>query len=439
MEDELLSFVQEAIVAAKKAGADDVFARTARSREVEFTGRDGELEKVQENTSRSLTVQLYVDGRYSSHTTTSLRPARIESFLTEAVALTRALEPDPHRALPDPALYGGDAGQDLQITDPAVDALSNQQRNEWLGILNEGGHRDERVISAQGYISSTRSDGAAASSNGFVGRVESNSVWLGCSVTVRGDGDARPEGGLWIGGRRMDQLQTPESVAAEALRRATTRLGSVKGPTRKTTMVVDPTVAGSLIGRLLGPADARSISQGRSFYEGKVGQRLFPDALTIVDDPLLPGGLGSRPYDPEGITSRRLPIIENGVLQNLFVDTYYGRKTGMAPTTGGPSNLLVKPGVDKGLAELCAEVGEGVYVTSWLGGNADGTTGDFSLGLRGHLIEGGEIGQAVGEMNVTGNLVDLFAQLAMVGNDPWPYRSTQVPTLVFADVQFSGA
>ena len=101
--------------------------------------------------------------------------------------------------------------------------------------------------------------------------------------------------------------------------------------------------------------------------------------------------------------------------------------------------LIVQPGADKGLAELCAEVGEGVYVTSWLGGNADGTTGDFSFGLRGHLVENGELGAPVGEMNVTGNLLDLFASLAMVGNDPWPYRSTQVPTLVFEGVDFSGA
>jgi PmbA protein len=98
----------------------------------------------------------------------------------------------------------------------------------------------------------------------------------------------------------------------------------------------------------------------------------------------------------------------------------------------------VRPG-DQSLAELLSAVGEGVYVTSWLGGNADGTTGDFSLGLRGHMIENGEVGRPVGEMNVTGNLRDLFSRLELVGNDPYPYSSTLSPSLVFSDVDFSGA
>ncbi|MDH3440038.1 MAG: metallopeptidase TldD-related protein, partial [Gammaproteobacteria bacterium] len=132
-----------------------------------------------------------------------------------------------------------------------------------------------------------------------------------------------------------------------------------------------------------------------------------------------------------------LPIVEQGVVKNLYVDTYYGRKAGMAPTTGSASNRRIEPG-DQPLEALLSDAGEGVYVTSWLGGNADGTTGDFSLGLRGHMIENGQIGRPVGEMNVTGNLRDLFARLEAVGNDPYPYSSTLAPSLVFADVDFSG-
>ena len=110
----------------------------------------------------------------------------------------------------------------------------------------------------------------------------------------------------------------------------------------------------------------------------------------------------------------------------------------MTPTTGTPSNRVVATG-DRSLDELIGDVGNGVYVTSWLGGNADGTTGDFSLGLRGHMIENGKIGRPVGEMNVTGNLKDLFARLEVVGNDPYPYSSTLSPSLVFSNVDFSGA
>ena len=110
----------------------------------------------------------------------------------------------------------------------------------------------------------------------------------------------------------------------------------------------------------------------------------------------------------------------------------------MKPTTGSASNRIIGLG-EHSLEGLLGEVGNGVYVTSWLGGNADNTTGDFSLGLRGHMIENGKIGRPVGEMNVTGNLRDLFGRLELVGNDVYPYSSTLAPSLVFADVDFSGA
>jgi PmbA protein len=203
-------------------------------------------------------------------------------------------------------------------------------------------------------------------------------------------------------------------------------------------MVVDSRVAGSLIGRLLSPANARSVQQGQSYWAGLIGEKAFSSALTIVDDPLIKRGFSSRHFDREGISAKAIPIVEAGVIKNLYVDTYYGRKAGMKPTTGSASNRRIGTG-NKTLSELLIDVGDGVYVTSWLGGNADRTTGDFSLGLRGHMIENGQIGRPIGEMNVTGNLRDLFSRLEMVGNDVYPYSSTLSPSLVFSDVDFSGA
>ncbi|MCO4772259.1 MAG: TldD/PmbA family protein [Deltaproteobacteria bacterium] len=438
-DDMMLQLARAAVAKATDAGAQGAWASANGSREVEFTGRDGELEKVQESTSRKLNLSLYVDGRYSTHSTTSLREDRFDSFISEAVALTRALEPDENRELPDPALFDGRSEDDLELTDAKVDSLSKNERRTWLDVLDEAARTDARVISATGYVGGTMSEGASASSNGFSGSWNGTQLWVGAEVTVADGEDKKPEGGYWVGVRHLDDLPDLEGVSREALRRATSRIGSAKGPSQKTAMIVDPTAGGRLLGRLLGAANARSIYQGRSFWKDTLGQKLLPELLTITDEPLQKRGLGSRYYDGEGIAAKKRTIINAGVVETLFVDTYYGRKAGMEVTTGGRSNLIVQPGVDKGLEELCAEVGEGVYVTSWLGGNADGTTGDFSFGLRGHEVKGGVIGAPIGEMNVTGNLLELFASLVMVGNDPWPYRSTQVPTLVFEGVDFSGA
>ncbi len=438
MAEALLDQAAQAVELAKAAGAADAWASTYRRREVEFTGRDGELEKVQENTARAVSVELYVDGRYSTHSTTSLRAGRLESFITEAVALTRALEPDEHRQLPDPALYEGRAEVDLEIVDGSVGSISREQRRVWLEELDTGARDDERVVSATGYVSDGHGEGASASSNGFSGTWKNTAIWAGASTTVRDEGDKRPAGGYWVGTRHVKGQPGMRSIGAEALRRALRQLGAAKGPTRQTTMIVDPQQGGRLIRSLVGPASARSIHQGRSFWAGKVGETLFSELLTITDEPLLPRGLASRLFDGEGIASKPMQLVEAGTIRNLYVDTYYGRKTGMAPTTGQRSNVVVASGGDKGLTELLADAGEGIYVTDWLGGNSDGTTGDYSLGVQGHEVVDGQLGPFIGEMNITGNLADLFASLVAVGDDPWPHRSTLTPTMVFEGVQFSG-
>lgn len=435
---ELLQSATAAVEMARKAGAQDAWASLSRDRSVSYTYRDGKIEKVEESTSRGLGISLYVDGRYSSHSTTDLRPERLQSFITEAVALTRALQPDPHRKIPDPSLFKDRPTTDLERNDPAVARITREQREAWCAEMDARAHADKRVISAESGLFSGESQGASASSNGFSGTWDGGYVGYNCSATVREGEDKRPEGSASAVGRWLAGLPEPGKIADKALGRAIERLGSKKGPTLRATMVVDPEAAVSLISRALGPGSAAAIQQGRSFWTGKLGQPLFGDKLTITDDPLIPRGLGSRHFDGEGISAKRMPLIERGVVKNIYIDTYYGRKLGMAPTTGSASNRVVALG-DKNLAELLTQAGSGIYVTSWLGGNSDSTTGDFSLGLRGHLIENGKIGAPIGEMNVTGNLPALYRSLVAVGNDPYPYSSLRAPTLVFQDVQFSGA
>jgi PmbA protein len=130
-------------------------------------------------------------------------------------------------------------------------------------------------------------------------------------------------------------------------------------------------------------------------------------------------------------------VFERGVLRSYYVDTYYGRKLGVPPTTSRSSNLAWSLG-ERSPAQLLADLGEGVLVTGFLGGNSNGTTGDFSLGVRGFRIRGGRLAEPVGEMNVSGNHAELWNRLVAVGNDPYPYSSMRTPTLVFEGVQFAG-
>ncbi|MGB1012568.1 MAG: TldD/PmbA family protein [Nannocystaceae bacterium] len=438
MPNNLLVSAQDAVAKACKAGADDAWVNVSRERSVSFSYRDGNMEKVEESTSRGLSLRVYVDGRYSAHGTTDLRPDHLHAFIREAVELTRALQPDPHRTITDPALFADRADIDLELLDPDLAALNRDRREQWCREMDARAHDDARVISAECSVFSGESKGVSASSNGFVGTSAGGYVGYSTSVTVREDGDKRPEGMDYAVGRFLGTLPHPTEIAGGALRKALSRIGSAKAPTQRTNMVVDPQAAVSLLARTMGPASAAAIQQKRSFWAGQQGKRLFGARLTVRDNPLIARGLASRLFDGEGISAKPRTIIEEGVVRNFYVDTYYGRKAGMTPTTGSPSNRIVTCGA-KPLAELIKDVGNGIYVTSWLGGNSDPTTGDFSLGLRGHLIVGGEIATPVGEMNVTGNLANLWERLMVVGNDPYPYSSVQAPTLVFGDVQFSGS
>ena len=437
MASSLLDSAKEAIDLAKKLGANDVWANASRSNGVSFEMRNGVLERVEDSTSRGLSIRLWVDGRYSVHNTNDLRPAILENFIKEAVAITRSLQKDPFRVIPEPLLFQGRSTIQLDLVDSSIASVSREERIELLKKMNDRIQGQDKVLSATASVSTSQDQSAAASSNGFSGSFESTSMWIGAGVVLDEEGGKRPEEGYFGGGRHRSDLPNPEFAAEMTLKLARNRLGSSKGPTRKTTMVVHPRAAGSIVGRLLSSLDGGALQQQRSFWADKVGKESVSPLLTIIDDPLVVRGLASRPFDGEGISSKPLPIIEAGVLKNFYIDTYYGKKLGMAPTTGSPSNRILALGT-KNMDELIRDIDQGILVTSWLGGNSDGATGDFSLGVRGHLIEDGAIGAPVSEMNVTGNLLSLFGDLRALGNDPWRYSPSKVPTLVFENVSFSG-
>lgn len=438
MPDSLLERAKHTVAICKQAGADEVFAAVSRSRSVNFNWRDGKLEKTKDNTSRGLVVRLYVNDRYSSHSTTDLDPTRLSSFLTEAIALTRALEPDSFRKITPSELYTGRPQMQLELADPQIQSLDREQRLSWCQAMDSAANNHPKIISTMAEIADGQSRSAGASSNGFSGESSSSFCWLGTQITLRDQGNRRAEGSFYAGSRYLADLPHAQNVAAHALERTALRLGAEKGPTRRSLMVVDPPAATSLIASLLGAANAHSIHRGRSFWTELRGKKSFSRKLTILDNPLRIRGLASRYYDVEGIAAKPFVLIENGTVQNIYADTYYGRKINTQPTTGSPSNREIQLGT-RGLDSIIADAGRGVYVTSWLGGNANTTTGDFSLGLRGHVIENGTIGRPVGEMNVTGNLQTLFQDIAEIGNDPWPFSPIRSPTLVFEAVQFSGA
>ena len=437
---DLLDITRRAAALALRKGAREAAAGAYRSRHVEVAWRDGRVEKVTEATTRGLGLDLYVDGRYASVSTSDLRPEALDRFVEDAVALARTLAPDPHRLLPDPELYRDRPRLELELEDPSHGALEAAERRRVAEALEAAARAVPgagKILSVSTSASDSLSESALVQTNGFEGTKRGTDFWISAEVAVRDPDGRRPEEYAASGGRFRAGLEAPEAVGRRAAERALARVGSVKGPSAVMTMAVDNRASGRLVAALLGPLAAAAIQQKRSFMEGKLGQPIGSPLLDVADDPLVRRGLGSRLYDSEGISARRFPVFERGVLRSWFVDTYYGRKLGVPPTTARSSNLEWALG-SRDRDGLLLDLGEGILVTGFLGGNSNGTTGDFSLGVRGFRVRGGRVAEPVGEMNVSGNHLTLWRNLVAVGNDPYPYSAMRTPTLVFEGVQLAG-
>jgi PmbA protein len=436
----LLEVAKNAVALAKTAGAGEVAVNAYRVREVGVEWRDGKLEKISEATTRGLGVSLYVDGRYSTVNTSDLRPDALARFLRDAVALTKALAPDPHRRLPDPELYQGRAAMNLELDDAAYDGVTADFRRQQAEAI-EAAAREVKgatsILSVTSSFDDRLAESARVHSNGFEGQRRETSFSAGAEVSVLDADGRRPEDGVYGQTRFLAELPNPTQLGRASSERALSRLGSTKPKSETLPMVVENRAAGGLVGRLMGPLSGASLQQKRSFLEGKVGQAIGSPAFSVADLPHLQRGLGSRLFDNEGLAAKALPLFEQGTLRNYYVDSYYGRKLKVSPTTGGTSNLDWKLG-GKGLAALLADVKEGLYVTGFLGGNSNSTTGDFSLGVKGFRIRKGQLAEPVSELNVADNHLALWKKLVALGNDPYAYSTLRTPTMVFEGVTFAG-
>lgn len=437
----LLDVAKDAVHLAQKKGASDAVASAYRSRNVELAFRDGRVEKTSEATSRSLSLALYVDGRYSAVSTSDLRPDALSAFLDDAIAMARTLAKDTRRTLPDPKLYAGRSTADLQIFDPRHESVTPADRRRIVKELEDAARSvkgSDAIVSVTTSMSQSHGERGRFSSNGFEGVVEKTSFWISADVSVKDPDGRRPEEWWSAGARALADLAPPAEVGRRAAERAIGSIGSRKAESKVLPLVIENRAGGKLVSAILRPLTGRALQQKQSFLEGKLGTAIAAKLLTIVDDPLLPKGFGSRHFDSDGIAAKRMPVIEAGVLRAYYLDDYYGKKLGLAATTGSSSNVVFTPG-KKGLDAILADVRDGVLVTGFLGGNSNATTGDYSFGIQGYRIRGGKRAEPVSATNIAGNQRELWKKLVAVGNDPWAYSSVRTPTLVFEGVQLAGA
>jgi len=422
-----------------KAGANDCRVNLSKRRLVNIDYRDRKPEVIKEATTKSLYLEVFIDNRFAGQSTPDFRQSTLEGFVKDVVESAKIMEEDPFRTLPDPKYYEGRSTADLQLSDPDYGSLTPEKRHSMVKAVEEacllkGG---DKVVSVEASEYDESYEELVKTSNGFEGSTRNTYCQVGASMTAQDEGDRKPQGYNYIGCRYRSDIPALEDVGTGAAVRTLDLLGGKKIATAKIPVILENRGAARILNGLFYPMTGAAIQQKRSFLADKKGQSVASKLLTLTDDPFLPRGLGSKYYDGDGFPARKRDFFKEGVVNEFIVDWYYSRKLGWEPTSGSISNLIIPPGT-RSVDEIIRDLGRCIYITGYIGGNSNSTTGDFSVGIIGKLYEKGEFVQNVAEMNIADNHLNFWNKLVEVANDPWKYSQAMLPSLVFEDVVVAG-
>ena len=405
---------------------------------------NGEVDKVFRALDRSLQLQLFVDGRFGSFSTNRLDRESLEGFVREAIGTVKLLETDAFRDLPAPERLARDAGTGLELDlyDESYETLTDAQRRE-LALSSMAWPRKEqwakgfRLIAEEGEYSDSVFDSLTLDSQGLCARHTETSFEIGYESTVE-DAEGRHYANYWWDAApRLQDLQLT-GCAEKAARKAASAIGPKEVPSGKYNLIVDTECAAKLLSPVLNALGGSSLQQKNSFLTDSLGKQLFPTSLTLMDLPRCKGQSGCRLFDSEGVATRESAIIEKGVVKQYFLSTYTARKMGMEPTIEDATRVKLLPvGGCRTQEDILRLVGDGILVTGFNGGNSNSATGNFSYGIEGFLIRGGQVVHPVREMLITGNFLSLWNRLIAAADDARPCLSKLIPTLAFQDIDFS--
>jgi PmbA protein len=422
---------------ALKHGAEAADALAVRDEQASIAVRGGELEQAERSEGVDFGVRVLIGARQACASASDPRPETLRAVVERAVAMAREAPEDPSCGLVDPAERGLASPGDLRLCDdapaPEPATLEAMARAAEAAALARPGVSQVESAAAGFGLSAI----ALATSDGFAGGYARSTASISVSA-IAGEGAGMEADYDYATRRRFADLPDPAEIGARAGDRASARLHPRKPPAGAVPVIFDRRAAPSLIGHLLGAANGGSVARGSSWLLGRMGESVLPDWADLIEDPLIPGGPSSRPFDGEGVASRASAIVSGGVLARWLLDAASARRLGLrttgnarrgvsAPPSPGVTNVRLTPGALSPEA-LIAETGRGLLVTHLLGSSVNPTTGDYSRGAGGFWIENGAIAYPVAEATIAGRLPEMLRSL-VAANDPDPHVSISVPTL----------
>lgn len=427
---------QALVERARKAGADAADAVYIADASESVSVRLGKLEDVERSESEHIGLRVFVGRRSASIGSSDLSDEALSELAARALAMAQGAPEDPYAGLaPEELLFKGPF-PDLDLVD------SGEPSPQALRAMAEEAEDAARAVAGV-----TNSEGAGASSggavmalatsHGFAGAYAATSRSISASV-VAGEGSNMQRDYAARMARHREDLISPSEIGQQAGERAVARLNPGRMKSGPMPVVLDPRVGGSLVGHLLGAMSGASIARRASFLIGRLEEQLFDSAVRIVDDPLRPRGFRSRPFDGEGLQTAARDVVHDGRITGWLMECASARQLGLTPTGHAARGGSGAPGVAPGnlhlaagslsVAELIADIEDGVYVTELIGHGVNGVTGDYSRGASGYRIIKGEIAGPVAEFTVAGNLIDMFKGMTPASDLEW-HRTINVPTI----------
>ena len=449
-EQELMKQAESVLDRALHLGADDAEVSLSVGQEFSCVYRGESLDKLEEAGSQGIGLRLFVNGRVVSGSSSDLRSSVLDGLMRDLIDAAPHVDPDEHHTLTPSSALDGHV-QDMGIFDPATVTEEAPERLQRALDTERSVRRfDERISATDGAsFGAAYSTSVTAASNGLRRAVTGGWQSLVADAICNDEEGKKRNGYYWSTCRRLADLKSPDEVGAEAARRALSRLGALKPPTGRYPVVFSREAAPALIGLLVGCTTATSIWRQRTYLADRLRTAIASSAVTLIDDPLLPGLLGSSSVDGEGRERRRNVLVKDGELLTFLAAQYGANRTGIEPTASasrpmasqpgeGTTNLYMAPG-DQSPEQLISDIDEGIYVEGTIGFGFNSLTGDFSRGAFGRMIRAGQLAEPIAEFTVSANFDELFGGIDAVGNDLVWDRKTACPTLRVRSMAVGGA
>ena len=433
-QDFLKDIASYCIENSKKLGATEVGVKVIHSVSENVSFRNKKLDESNRSDSFAVNLTTYIDKKKSSINSSDLSKSNLEKLIERCIDATKITPIDENNSLPDKDLMSKKI-EDLKLYDETH--YSNDKKIEFLEQVEDAASLDDKIVNTESGFTENKNNFVLANSNGFQNGYKTSNFSSSCVAVSRINGTMERD--YEFGNKRfLNDMLKPDEIGKIAAEKAINKLGPKKIDSEKIGIIFDKRISKGILSTLASAVSASAISRGTSFLKDKIDNEIFPSSINIIDDPKIQKGLGSQNFDSEGVENNSLKLVENGILKNYLIDTYYGKKLNLKSNgrSGGTTNLYFENG-NLSFKELLNLEKKFLYITETIGHGGNIITGDYSVGASGFMVENGELTYPVSEITIAGNFKEMFKNL-ILANDLEMKYSTNAPTLLINEMTVAG-